>query len=349
MARPLRIDVAGGFYHVMGRGLERRRIFGDDKDRRRWLERLGELPSRFGVVVHVYALMENHYHLLLETPQANLSQAVQWLNVSYSIGFNRRHRRVGPLFAGRFKAKLVEADSSVLEVSRYIHLNVVRTQAYGLGKAAQPSRRQGIGVAPTPAQVEERLRALRRYAWSSYRSYLGIGASHDWLERRRVWALGGGRTQAEQRRNYRDFVEQAVREGLPEERWQRMERAVVIGGGEFVERMRRLIRGQRLEQPEMRWFGRKRDFASVKRVVERTKGEPWEAFAEQYGDWGRDLGLWLGRRHGAMTLKELAQEAGLSNYRGVGTVIRNFEQPLRDDQSVQRAAHEAVKLMTCET
>jgi REP element-mobilizing transposase RayT len=333
----------------MGRGLERRSIFGDDKDRRRWLERLGELPSRFGVVVHGYVLMDNHYHLLVETPQANLSQAVQWLNVSYSVGFNRRHQRVGPLFAGRFKAKLVEADSALLEVSRYIHLNVVRRRAYGLGKAAQPNRRQGIGDAPAPVQVAERLRALRGYGWSSYRSYLGIGASPDWLECRRVRAMVGGRTQAEQRRNYRDYVEQAVREGLPEDQWQRMERAVVIGGGEFVERMRKLVHGERLEQPEMRWFGGQRDFARVKQVVERIKGEPWSAFAERYGDWGRDLGLWLGRRHGAMTLKELAQEAGLSNYRGVGTVIKNFERRLHDDPTVRGAAHEAVKLMTCET
>jgi hypothetical protein len=164
-----------------------------------------------------------------------------------------------------------------------------------------------------------------------------------------VWALVGGRTQAEQRRHYREFVEQAVREGLPEERWQQMERAVVIGGGESVERMRRLIRGQRAEQPEMKWFGQKRDFDSVKRVVERIKGEPWQAFAERHGDWGRDLGLWLGRRHGAMRLKELAQEAGLSNYRSVATVLKNFERRLREDRSVQRVARRAVKIMTCET
>jgi len=193
------------------------------------------------------------------------------------------------------------------------------------------------------------LRALRRYAWSSYRSYLGIGTRPEWLERRRLWAMAGGRTQADQRRQYQEFVEQAVREGLPEERWQRMERAVVIGGREFVERMRRVIRGHRVEQPELRWFGQKRDFAKVKRAVERIKGEPWPAFAERYGDWGRDLGLWLGRRHGAMTLKELAQEAGLSNYRGVATVINNFERRLREDPSIERVARQAVKLMTCET
>ena len=349
MARPLRIDVRGGYYHVMARGWERRRLFADDQDRRQWLERLAELPSRFGVVIHAYALMENHYHLLLETPQANLSQAVQWLNVSYSIGFNRRHRRVGSLFAGRFKAQLVEADSSVLEVSRYIHLNVVRTQAHGLGKAQQPARRQGIGVPPTAAQVQERLRRLRQYGWSSYRSYLGLGRRCEWLECGRVLALVGGRSQADKRRHYREWVEQSIREGLPEDGWQRLERAVVIGSGEFIQRMRKRVRGQRLEQPQVRWFGRKRDFATVKRIVERIRGQAWEDFAERYGDWGRDLGLWLGRRHGAMSLKELAQEGRFTNYRSLVTVIKNFERRLREDRKIQIAAQHAVRLMTYET
>jgi putative transposase len=347
MARPLRIDILGGFYHVTARGLERRRIFADVQDRRRWLELLGNLTARFGVAVHAYAMMENHYHLLVETPRANLSQAAQWLNVSYSIGFNRRHRRIGPLFAGRFKAKLVEANSSILEVSRYIHLNVVRTRAYGLSKRLQAGRRLGIGEAPTAEQVTERLRMLRRYPWSSYRNYLG--SSPDWLERDRIWVLVGGRTKTDQRRNYREFVEQAIREGLPENRWQRMERAVVIGREEFVEQMRKVVRGDCTEQPEMRWFGSKKDFARMKRVVEILKGEPWHAFADRYGDWGRDLGLWLGRRHGAMTLKELAEEVGMRNYRGVETVLNNFERRLRTDQTLQKTVQEAVRLVTCET
>jgi putative transposase len=349
MARPLRIDIKDGFYHVVARGLERRRIFGDDADRLRWQDRLSELPSRFGVVVHAYAQMQNHYHLLLETPRANLSQAVQWLNVSYSVWFNRRHQRVGPVLAGRFKAKLVEADDAVLEVSRYIHLNVVRTQAYGLGKAAQPGRRQGIGAAPTAAEVQERLRALRRYRWSSYRSYVGRGVCPGWLECRRVWELVGGRRREERREHYRQYVEQVVREGLPEDRWQQMERAVVIGGAEFVKRMRKLVQGQPVEQPEVRWFGGRRDFTSVKRIVEQIKGEKWESFADRYGDWGRDLGIWLGRRHGAMRLKELAREAGLGNYRSIGTVVKHFERRLSEDQKMRKAADQAIRLMTYET
>jgi REP element-mobilizing transposase RayT len=121
MARPLRIDLEGGWYHVINRGLERRRIFEAKADFDRFIRVLGELPARFGVLVHVYALMPNHYHLLVQTPEANLSRAIQWLNVCYRVWFNRNRQRVGPLFQGRFTARLVAPDGSHLQVSRYVH------------------------------------------------------------------------------------------------------------------------------------------------------------------------------------------------------------------------------------
>jgi REP element-mobilizing transposase RayT len=204
--------VRGGFYHVMSRGIERRLIVSEDRDRVAFLERLARLPERFGVVIHAYALMDNHYHLLVETPEANLSQAMQWLNVSYSVWFNRRRGRVGPLFAGRFRAQPVEADGHLLEVSRYVHLNAVRTRVYGLEKAAQAGRRMGLGAAPTAAQITERLRKLRGYRWSSYRSYLGLARGAEWLQCSRVRALVGGRTPEEQResRTTRGHIQGAV-------------------------------------------------------------------------------------------------------------------------------------------
>jgi REP element-mobilizing transposase RayT len=333
----------------MARGIERRVIVHEDQDRAAFLERLAGLPERFGVVIHAYALMDNHYHLLLETPRANLSQAMQWLNVSYSVWFNRRRGRVGPLFAGRFRAQPVEADAHLLEVSRYVHLNVVRTRVYGLAKSAQAGRRVGIGVAPTAAQIAERLRKLRGYRWSSYRSYLGLARVCDWLQCARVRALLGGRTVEEQREGYRRFVEEAIREGIAEDEWQRLERGVVIGGGAFVERMRALVSGEPLQQPELRWFGRKRGFGQIQRAVERVKGEPWERFADRYGDWGRDLGLWLGRTKCGLSLKELAQHAGLSNYRSLATVIRNFEKRMQADKKIRIASKQAATFMTYET
>ena len=103
VARPLRIALKHGWYHVINRGLERRRIFQAKADFDRFIGVLGQLPSRFGVLVHAYALMPNHYHLLVQTPEANLSQAIQWLNASYSVWFNRKHYRVGPPFRGASK------------------------------------------------------------------------------------------------------------------------------------------------------------------------------------------------------------------------------------------------------
>src|SRR5580704_2469249 len=121
MARPLRVDVVGGWYHVTARGNERRAIFRDDTDRRRFLDLMAEWVERFGLRLHAFVLMDNHYHLLVETPRANLSIAMQWLGVSYTVWFNQRHRRAGHLFQGRFKAILLE-ESAAVEISRYLHL-----------------------------------------------------------------------------------------------------------------------------------------------------------------------------------------------------------------------------------
>ncbi len=138
MSRPLRIDLVDGWYHVMSRGLERRELFMDDRDRCHFVELLGECVGRHGVRLHAYALMSNHYHLLVQTPHANLSRAAQWLNVAYVVWFNRRHGRVGPLLQGRFKAVPVDGEGAwALDLSVYLHLNPVRVAALGLGKRAR--------------------------------------------------------------------------------------------------------------------------------------------------------------------------------------------------------------------
>jgi putative transposase len=142
MARSLRIDVPDGWYHVLNRGVERRQIFPDEGSNAHFLELLGCLPSRFGVRIHGYVLMGNHYHLQLQTPQANLSRAMQWLNLSYGAWFNRRWQRSGPLVQGRFKAILHEPENTALIINRYIHLNPVRVIALGGREARSGVERQ---------------------------------------------------------------------------------------------------------------------------------------------------------------------------------------------------------------
>jgi len=170
MARSLRIDVPDGWYHVLNRGVERRQIFPDEGSNSHFLELLGCLPSRFGVRIHGYVLMGNHYHLQLQTPQANLSRAMQWLNLSYGAWFNRRWQRSGPLVQGRFKAILHEPENTALIINRYIHLNPVRVRALGGHEARSGAERQleVSGTGPSRELVKARVEALSSYRWSSY-------------------------------------------------------------------------------------------------------------------------------------------------------------------------------------
>ena len=128
MARALRIEYPGAVYHVMARGNQGGAIFKDDKDRQRFLETLGESAEKTGLLIHAYVLMGNHYHLLVETPEGNLVAGMKWLQATYTQRYNRRHRRFGHLFQGRYKAVIVDPQESAYfqVISTYIHLNPAR-------------------------------------------------------------------------------------------------------------------------------------------------------------------------------------------------------------------------------
>ena len=126
MARPLRIAYPGAYYHVTSRGNEQKHVFKSRKDREKFLNYLASATQRYGAVIHVYCLMTNHYHLLIETPEGNLSQIMRHINGAYTTYFNVKRKRSGHLFQGRFKAILVQTVAYAAELSRYIHLNPVR-------------------------------------------------------------------------------------------------------------------------------------------------------------------------------------------------------------------------------
>jgi putative transposase len=175
MARSLRINVADGWYHVLSRGVEGREIFPDERSNVHFLELLACLPARFEIRIHGYVLMGNHYHLQLQTPQANLSRAMQWLNLSYGAWFNRRWERSGPLVQGRYKAILHEPESTALIINRYIHLNPVRVKALGghEGRSGAAEQVEIKVTGPSRELVKARVEALRSYGWSSYPVYVG--------------------------------------------------------------------------------------------------------------------------------------------------------------------------------
>jgi len=179
MARPLRIAYPGAWYHVTSRGNEQKDVFKSRKDRDKFLDYLASATERYGAAIHAYCLMNNHYHLLLETPDGNLSQIMRHINGAYTTYFNVKRKRAGHLFQGRFKAILIEADEYALELSRYIHLNPVRA-----GMCGEPGK----------------------YPWTSFISYVGQSKAPDWLKTDFILGCFGEKgSNAEVK--YRSFVE----------------------------------------------------------------------------------------------------------------------------------------------
>ncbi len=214
MARPLRIEYSGALYHVTSRGNEKKSIFKDDKDRKIFLEVLQEVNERFYWLCHAYTLMDNHYHLVIETPEGNLSQGMRQLNGVYTQAFNKRHQRVGHLFQGRYKAILIDRECYLLDVCRYIVLNPLRANA---------------------------VKSLRDWKWSSYGATAGFEKPHSCLTT--DWILGqfGTKNKSAARERYRKFITDGVGEDTI---WCRVKGQIALGEKEFIERFMNYLSDQ---------------------------------------------------------------------------------------------------------
>lgn len=222
MARPLRIEYPGAFYHVMNRGNSGQDLFKNERDGERFLECLETAVERFSLRIHVYCLMRTHYHLLMETLEANLSRAVQWMNVSFAAYFNRKRHRQGHLFQGRFKSVLVEAEEYLKELSRYIHLNPVRA-----------------GIVEKPDE----------YPWSSYGPYIGKTKRPEWLETQ--WLLSQfAQKDREAKQRYRRFVEM-VDPATLENPEKELTSGVILGTEGFVKWVKETFVDPREEDKEI--------------------------------------------------------------------------------------------------
>lgn len=323
MARPLRIQTDGAWYHVTARGTERRVIFRTDEEYQHFIDLLGALTVRYRVRVHAYVLMPNHFHLVLETPERNLSAAMQWLKTSYSMWFNRRNNRVGPLFQGRFKAELFDPHEAGWEVTRYVHLNPVRVKGWGLDKQGRAREAAGVGPAANATTVRRRIDYLREYRWSSYGAYVGRRAPDAGVMIDDVLALRGRGSEAERRAAYRQYVEEPLRSGLVENPWEQLIGGMVLGAG-LLKRLARSVRGDRREQPAVSQLKARPGFEEVVKAMEAIRDEKWEVISQRVGDPGRDIVLEVGRRHCGMTLKELGEAAGGLDYRCVATALRRI-------------------------
>ena len=206
MARPLRIEFPGALYHVTSRGDRREAVFEDDEDREVFLGVLTEVVSRFNWLCHAYCLMDNHYHLVIETLEGNLSKGMRQLNGVFTQASNRRHGRSGHLFQGRFKAILVDKESYLLELSRYVVLNPVRAGMVG---------------------------AAADWPWSSYLATAGECAAPAFLTTDALLAIFG-----KQRRRARERYVRFVAEGVGQASvWQHLRQQIYLGDAAFVSRM----------------------------------------------------------------------------------------------------------------
>lgn len=212
MARPLRIEFDGALYHVTSRGNARNPIYEDDQDRKVFLHILHKVNKRFNWLCHAYCLMDNHYHLIIETPDGNLSKGMRQLNGVYTQSYNKRHRKVGHIFQGRYKAIIIQKESHLLEVSRYVVLNPVRAKA---------------------------VKSPEEWRWSSYNATVGTKDPYPCLTTE--WILGQfGKMKRQAEKKYMEFVEAGKGEkGM----WKSVKGQSVLGENEFVERLIRYVKG----------------------------------------------------------------------------------------------------------
>ena len=206
MARPLRLEYEGALYHVTSRGDGQEAIYRDDDDRASFLEVLQSVTERSHWVIHAYCLMGNHYHLLIATPDGNLSQGMRQLNGVYTQRFNRRHQRVGHVYQGRYKAILVQKDAYLLELARYIVLNPVRAR---------------------------RVRSARDWPWSSYRATAGFLPSPSWLTVDWIRVCFAKRRALACER-YRRFVSEGKNQPSV---WEGLRQQVYLGDEAFIKRV----------------------------------------------------------------------------------------------------------------
>ena len=278
--------------------------------------------------VHGYVLMGNHYHLQLETPRANLSKAMQWLNAAYSIWYNRKYGRVGPLFQGRFKAILHDGRTHGLVINRYLHLNPVRVKRLGGHEG-----RGEVNKEPAAALSALRVKALREYRWSSYGYYAGTKKIPNWLSTETLLEqLEDSNTKA--RAEYRKQLEQAAAVGQWETGWkEQIKMTLLLGENEFVQRMQKLLKGDSREQHAVRQSAAQGalSWEAITAAVSQVWDGDWQKISTRHGNSAKAAALHLARNHSDKSLRELGALAGGMQYPAVTMAIRRFEQRLGTD------------------
>lgn len=267
MARPLRIEFPGALYHITSRGNRKEKIFKDDMDRNIFLRTLSSVVERYNWLCYAYCLMESHYHLLIETPDGNLSIGMRQLNGVYTQKFNKRHKNPGHLFQGRFKAILVEKEDYLLEVSRYVVLNPVRA-----------------GMVNYPWQ----------WQWSSYPATIGAIKSPKFLIADEILSQFS-KDRQKAIKDYKEFVMAGIKEEAP---WRELKGGIVLGKEIFVEKIKDLlsVKEKIKEIPRIERFATRFSFTEIfKKTRDREERDKNIHIAHvKYGYTLKEIGDYLG-------------------------------------------------------
>ena len=301
MARPLRIAYPEAFYHVTSRGNERKDIFKSQGDRERFLSYLESATERYGALIHIFCLMTNHYHLLMETPFGNLSQIMQHINGAYTTYFNLKQKRSGHLFQGRYKAILIDADEYAKEVSRYIHLNPVRAK-----------------MVDRPEQ----------YRWSSYQYYIGLKKSPKWMVRDFILGYFGKKISDAQK-GYRAFVESLIGQEYKSP-LRDVVSSTILGRVDFIEAIKDKYLSNKEFDPNVPALKELSGKPSVEEIIEEVDS----VFRENRG-LARGVKIYLCQRHTGKMLKEIGNYFDIGDS-GVSQASRRIAMKLGQDNKLSK-------------
>lgn len=308
MARPLRIEYEGALYHVTARGNERSKIFFTKKDYAKFREYIEEAQRKHGFILHAYVLMTNHFHFLIETPQANLSKIMHHISSSYTTYINIKRKRSGHLLQGRYKAILVDRDSYLLELSRYLHLNPVRAK-----------------------MVEK----PDDYPHSSYQGYV-TGIAEDILSTGTVLGMITKNEKAAKER-YRAFVESALVEEIASP-LRKTYGGMILGRVEFIkETLQRLDDGQldSVETSNRKALRAPAGQEEIMRLLSTHYGKSREEISTNCDMEIRKVGIYLMKKHTGVSNREIGELFGGLSYSAVAKTVQRLSKELESNRELR--------------
>jgi REP element-mobilizing transposase RayT len=325
MARPLRIQYPGAVYHVTCRGNERRDIFRDDEDRTTFLRLLYQSLNIYSVKLYAYVLMSNHFHLLVETQAANLAEFMRHFNITYTGYFNRRHRRVGHLYQGRYKSILVEKEAYLSTLSRYIHLNPIRMKSF------------------RKSSLKEKFEKLLNYPWSSLPGYLEKSRQEAMTDYTLVLADYGGDTK-KGRNAYRKQLILDIDESIDVKG--EIFGQSILGGDDFINWVKEKVLGEqeKREQPSVSSIRNYQQKEAILAIIERETGKDLAALKNEKGDLRR-LAMDLLYRHGGMKGTAIGELCGI-DYSAVSQERKRLRERVAHDRELKKLMHNIEGVLT---